>query len=174
MAKDNVNANGLRSLYYALIHSHLNYCPIILNCLTKTKLSKLAKVQKKAIRIISKSTYNAHTAPIFQQLKILPLNLIIKNANLMFMHSIHNNYAPLSFQHVWHLNAARHGDRNLRNTDHYSLPHPRTDQFKRFPLYSLPLKWNKSEELSLYHNTTTFKHALRDKLFLELNADLMV
>jgi len=172
MAKNNVNANGLRSLYYALIHSHLNYCPIILNCLTKTNLTKLAKVQKKAIRIISKSAYNAHTAPLFNNLKILPLDLIIRQANLMFMHSVHYNYSPTSFQQVWQLNAVRHGDRNLRNNDHYNLPVPRTEQFKRLPLYSLPLEWNKSEELSLYNNRTTFKHALRDKLFLELSANI--
>ncbi len=48
-----------------LVHSHLSYCPIILNCLSKTNLNRLEKVQKKAIRIITNSKYNAHTAPLF-------------------------------------------------------------------------------------------------------------
>ena len=29
MAKNNLNPSGLRSLYFALIHSHLSYCPIV-------------------------------------------------------------------------------------------------------------------------------------------------
>ena len=52
MAKNNINPPGLRALYFALIHSHLSYCPIILNCLTKSNLNKIEKIQKKAIRII--------------------------------------------------------------------------------------------------------------------------
>jgi len=70
MAKNNSNPPGLRALYFALIHSHLSYCPIILNCMTKSNLNKIEKIQKKAIRIISKSPYNAHTAPLFLNLKI--------------------------------------------------------------------------------------------------------
>jgi len=65
MAKNNLNLSGLRSLYFALIHSHLSYCPIILNCLSTANCKKLEKIQKRAVRIISKSAYNAHTQPLF-------------------------------------------------------------------------------------------------------------
>ena len=34
-------------------------------------------MQKKAIRNITKSQYTAHTAPLFTELKILPLNHLI-------------------------------------------------------------------------------------------------
>jgi hypothetical protein len=46
MAKNNVNCEGMRSLYFALIHSHLSYCPIILNCLSNKLKNRLFKVQK--------------------------------------------------------------------------------------------------------------------------------
>ena len=72
MAKNNLNPPGLRSLYFALIHSHLSYCPIILNCLSKTNITKLGKIQKKAVRIITKSKFNTHTQPLFIANKILP------------------------------------------------------------------------------------------------------
>jgi len=45
MAKNNINYNGLRSLYFALIHSHLSYCPSVLNCLSISNRNKLAKIQ---------------------------------------------------------------------------------------------------------------------------------
>jgi len=95
LAKNNLNPSGLRSLYFALIHSHLSYCPIILNCLSN--MNRLEKVKKKAIRVITKSPYNAHTPPLFFINKILPLDKIIKQSKLLFMHSIFNEYAPISF-----------------------------------------------------------------------------
>jgi len=36
-------------LYFALIHSHLCYCPTILSCTSISNQNKLAKIQKKAI-----------------------------------------------------------------------------------------------------------------------------
>ena len=107
MAKNNINLKGLRSLYFALIHSHLSYCPIILDTLSKTNLNKLFKIQKKAIRIITNSKYNDHTGPLFAMHKILPLDKIIKQAKLNFMHSIAFNYAPKSFENVWIKNNER-------------------------------------------------------------------
>jgi len=46
MAKNNLNYQGLRSLYFALIHSHLSYCPTILSCLSNSSKNRLALVQK--------------------------------------------------------------------------------------------------------------------------------
>ena len=68
----------LLSLYYALIHSRLSYCTSIFGCATKTALSKLFLKPKKAVRLISNSNYRAHTAIIFKELKILPLDLMIE------------------------------------------------------------------------------------------------
>jgi hypothetical protein len=168
MAKNNLNPSGLRSLYFALIHSHLSYCPIILNCLSKSNTSKLEKIQKKAIRIITKSKFNAHTQPLFIGNKILPFEKIIKNSKLLFMHSVYHEYAPTSFLHVWQKNNERQISQNLRNENDFALPIPRIERFKKFPIYSLPLEWNNAGELVFYENRAIFKHALREKLFEEL------
>jgi hypothetical protein len=58
-------------------------------------------VQKKAIRIISKSDYNEHTAPLFIQHGILPFEKLIEQAKLLFMHGIEYNYAHKSFTNTW-------------------------------------------------------------------------
>jgi hypothetical protein len=168
MAKNNLNPSGLRSLYFALVHSHLSYCPIILNCLSKTNLNRLEKVQKKAIRIITNSKYNAHTAPLFIEKGILPIDKIIKMAKLSFMHSIYYDYAPRSFEQVWTRNIDRQNDHHLRNENDFSLPNPRLEQFKRFPIYSLPFEWNNAGVLTFYDNKTTFKIALKNQLFEEI------
>ncbi len=108
--------------------------------------NQIKLIQKKAIRIITDSTYTAHTAPLFAQLQILPYELIIKQAKLLFMHSIEYNYAPTSFLGIWTKNYIIQGDRPLRNADNYTLPNPRTELFKKSPLYTLPLEWNMLDE----------------------------
>ena len=46
--------------------------------MNKTNITRLEKIQKKAVRIITKSSYNAHTTPLFINNKILPVIKIIK------------------------------------------------------------------------------------------------
>jgi hypothetical protein len=172
MAKNNLNSKGLRALYFALIHSHLSYCPVILNCLSSTNKSKIFKIQKKAIRTITNSRYNDHTSPLFIQHKILPFEKILKLSNLKFMHSIVYNYAPKSFNTIWTRNNERQRNHNLRDQNLFSLPVPRIELFKKFPIYSLPHTWNNCGALMFYDNKFTFLHALRDHLFTELENEL--
>ena len=117
------------------------------------------------------SRYNEHTTQLFIENKILPLDKILKQGKLIFMHSIFYNYAPQSFRNVWNHNEDRPSNINLRNDNHFKKPHPRIELFKRFPLYSLPDEWNKSEELMFYSNQFTFKRALCDRLFDEIEAN---
>ena len=61
----------LRSIYYSLFHSHLSY-GIPVWGLAKTSLTqKVTLLQKKAIRVVAKADYLAHTTPLFNKLKIL-------------------------------------------------------------------------------------------------------
>jgi hypothetical protein len=53
--------NILKTLYYSMIHSHLLYCPTILICAPKASLDRISLLQKKAIRIITKSKSSAYT-----------------------------------------------------------------------------------------------------------------
>jgi hypothetical protein len=168
MAKNNLNYTGLRALYFALFHSHLTYCPIMLSCLSLSNKNKIFKIQKKAIRLITNSRYNAHTSPLFSQHKIFTLDKIIKFGKLKFMHTVFNKYAPKSFENIWQLNGDREREHNLRNDNLFSLPIPRIDFFKKMPLYSLPQEWNNSGVLMFYENPITFLHELRNQLFLEM------
>jgi hypothetical protein len=93
-AKNTLSLHALKRLYYALIHSHLTYYP---SCTSKNNINRITKVQKKAIRVITHSRYNDHTAPLLINLGILPYDKITEQSKLMFMHSIEYNYAPRAF-----------------------------------------------------------------------------
>ncbi len=57
-----------KTLYFAMIHSHLVYCINIYSCATDTCLKKLRIKQKEAIKIICNAGYSDHTAPLFAHL----------------------------------------------------------------------------------------------------------
>jgi hypothetical protein len=155
---------ALRSLYFALFHSHLSYCPIIASCATNQNINKITLLQKKAIRIITNSTYHEHTAPIFKKLQILTYPKLIQYSKLNFMHSYIYNYCPNSFTNTWTLNTERENIPDLRNANLLSIPHPRIELFKKSPLYSLPVLWNSLNDTKLQHCKTTFRISLKEKL----------
>jgi hypothetical protein len=171
-AKNFLTPAALKTLYFAFIQSHLSYCPIVLSGISQHNFSQIKLIQKKAIRIITNSNYTAHTAPLFAQLQILPYELMVKQAKLLFMHSIEYDYAPTSFHNIWTKNLVNQGDRPLRNADNYSLPNPHTELFKKSPLYSLPSEWNKLDENRYISNRATFKTAIKYSLLLSLIDDL--
>ena len=163
-AKHFLPQKALIALYHSLIHSHLLYCPLIYSCTSKTNLDKISRVQKKAIRIVTNSSYTAHTAPLFSLHKILPLEKIITYAQLLFMHSIHYNYALPAFLTMWPKNSERDTQHNLRNTGDFTVPRANLSFFTKFPLYSFPKAWNSSGLLTYYQNPITFKIALLNEL----------
>jgi hypothetical protein len=66
-SKNFLTNNALKTLYYSLIHSHLSYCTSILSCTSNSNIQSIYKIQKKAIRIITKSgLYCPHWAPFLQ------------------------------------------------------------------------------------------------------------
>jgi hypothetical protein len=162
--KNFINKNSLITLYYALIHSHLTYCPITLSSTSSSNIKKILLIQKKAIRIISNNRYNAHTGPIFKELEILPYDKLLTEAKYKFMHSYVFNTCPISFHNTWTINSERDGIPNLRNNTLFELPHPRIELFKQSPFYTLPALWNDLNECKFYENRTTFKIAIRELL----------
>ena len=103
-AKNILPIKALTSLYYALLHSHLTYCPSLISCNSKTKISK---IQHKIIRIITHSPYRSDTAPLFTKLNIMPYHALIDHSKLIIMHSIHYNTAPESLRNLWPKNEER-------------------------------------------------------------------
>ena len=58
-------------LYNALLLPHINYCLVTWGYQCK----RINILQKRAIRIITLSTYNCHTAPLFKKLKLLTIKI---------------------------------------------------------------------------------------------------
>jgi hypothetical protein len=164
-AKRFLPSNALKTLYYSLVHSHLSYCTPILSCASNHNIQLITKVQKKAIRTITNSTYLAHTEPLFNQLKILSFPALILYSNVKLMHSVMYEYSPPSFRNIWHRNEHRDINHDLRNANDLIIPHARIELFKKSLLFQLPTAWNSLDiGIQLQHNKFTFNHALKEHL----------
>ena len=78
-------------LYNSLLLPHINYCLTTwgYHC------HRLQKLQKRAIRIITLSKYNDHTAPLFKKLNLLTIKDILALQELkLYYKFIHNNVPP--------------------------------------------------------------------------------
>jgi len=91
----------LINLYHTLIHSYLAYCNVCWASTYQASLDRLIKLQKKAIRVITKSAFAAHTSPLFHQLKIFNLDQIRQFQTGMFMHRANHNLLQAIFQNYF-------------------------------------------------------------------------
>jgi hypothetical protein len=140
--KNFISQDTLKTLYFAMVHSHVAYCLSVFSCANKTSMNRLKLKQKEAIRIVCKAGYRDHTAPLFARLKILPLEQMIELSILKFMHSFSHKLLPFSFNNMWQTNRDRHPDRVLRNADHLFIPPHKFATLKRLPLFTFPHFWN--------------------------------
>jgi len=140
--KNFIDLNSLKKLYFAMVHSHIAYCMNIYSCATKTNLNKLILKQKQAIRTICRAKYRDHTAPLFLNQKILPVEKLIIYYRVKFMHSYVHRNLPLSFSETWITNRERNPARLLRDADDIYIPPHRIELFKRMPLCTFPAAWN--------------------------------
>ena len=122
--------------------------------------------QKQAIRSISSASYRAHTAPLFQQLNILPLEKLIISYRLKFMHSYHFKKLPLSFAELWITNRQRIPERELRDADNYYIPPHRIEIVKRMPLFTFPLAWNDADDIKYNPIQHLFMRDLKNSFLL--------
>ena len=87
-------SNILLMLYYSMIFPHLNYCNIIWGNTYTSYMDKIYLLQKRAIRIITKSEYLAPSRPLFVKMHILPIFQLIQLNIRIFMFKFQNGLLP--------------------------------------------------------------------------------
>ena len=97
----NTPKNVLLSLYYSLFHSHMTYGICLYGLANSKYTSKIALIQKRAIRIISRSPFNAHTEPLFKNLGILNFSQVLKFQFSMFMWQYDHGELPACFNNYF-------------------------------------------------------------------------
>ena len=141
-------------IYNSLILSHINYGLLAWGY----SCGRVIKLQKKAMRIISLSKYNAHTEPIFKQLRLLKVIDILKLQELKFYYKFKNNKLPiylqnLPFQHNFEIH-----EHNTRIQNLLQIGKPAHEYARKCIRYHLPVSINStSTEILNKINTHSLK-----------------
>ena len=156
-----------------LVHCHLVYANIIWSSAKQSTLNPLYLKQKAAVRIISSSTYNAHTEPIFKNLNILPLPKLTLFFKLQFFQQFKSGLLPSGLRNMWSTSSELNPDRlyRLRNDDDIRIPISRLAHFNNFPLYSIPQAWSEftQEDIKIQRNKIIFNTLLKKHLLNQLD-----
>ena len=64
----------LKTVYYSLIYSHIQYCIATWGVVSATALEPLEKMHKRITRITTNGPFRSHTTPIFKELNLLKIN----------------------------------------------------------------------------------------------------
>ena len=99
----------LRTLYCSLVQSHLNYAILTWGY----SCNRLEKLQKRLIRIITWSKYNAHTKPLLKQLELLKLSDLLELSALKFYFKYLHGSLPRFF---YSFNIATQGTQHSHET----------------------------------------------------------
>ncbi len=83
-------------IYNSLILSHLNFCILAWGY----KCDIIIKLQKRIVRILSLSKYNAHTDSVFKTHKLLKVQDIFKLQEFKFYFKFINNKLPYYLQNL--------------------------------------------------------------------------
>ena len=110
-----VDSDTLKSIYYAIFHSHLSYGSIIWAQNSNNRnVKRIMRLQKKAVRIIKFNHFREHADPIFKQLGILKFVDDIDVQNMLLVSDSLNSRLPTILNKMYNFieNAHFHKTRN--------------------------------------------------------------
>ena len=124
---------------------------------SKEYITKLLKLQKRALRIISNSSYLCHTKPLFEKVNALNIFELYNKKNLgIFMYKYKAGMIPSSFDHLF---------ANLESIPNYNTRNKTNYRFDIHKIKSIlidgPKFWNLlPREVKSSSSVTTFKESL--------------
>ena len=130
-----------------------------------TNINPLVVLQKRTIRILSFSKFEAHTNPLFARLKILKLHDIIFFHTACFMYKFSKSSLPNTFDNFFTRINTRHSyNTRLSSKSSFALPNIRTNYGKFNITFFGPKVWNQVKESIKTLSFQSFKRELKADL----------
>ena len=149
----------LKQLYFSFIYPYLNYCISVWGSTFSSHTNNIFLLQKRAIRVICKKDYFAHTSPLFYSTKILKLQDIYKfNVAIQFFKNRNN------------LNYDRNHSYLTRSRNTLRTPLCRLTYTQQSVNYQGPLIWNEIPiDIKESRSISTFKYKFKNYLINQYN-----
>ena len=157
-ARKFLNESTLVTLYYSFVYPYLLYGIIAWGNTHQSHLDGLIKIQKRAVRVITFSSWDAHTAPLFNKLKLLNFSKIYQINVLIFMFKLHYGMLPPVFNEMFALNNTVHSH-YTRQAQLYHFPKWKLEVVRRSIRIQGVYVWN-SISVQIKHDCSLacFKH----------------
>ncbi len=161
-----VSLSALKMVYYSLVHSHISYCISAWGSAPKSIFHSLVTAQKKIIRLITFSHFQAHAAPLFAKLKILNItDLYHLNLSILLHNFLNNKFT--GFLHLNTLESFHSHNTRLSSRNNF-FQNSNTSKFSLRSLSSCGLKFwrtipNEIKSKSLFVFKSKLKQLLLSK-----------
>ena len=158
-----LNFRCLANIYFALIHSYINYANIVWASSNRTGLKKIFQKQKQAMRIIFNKPYFSHSKPLMKNLKSLNVYQINLYQIILFMYKVKMGTVPQIFNS--NFSSADHCHNTRFSLNCFQLP--RSSKVSKFSIIIRgPTLWNKFLTDNEKNNSSfpSFKQILKNKL----------
>ena len=141
--KNIIPKKSLKTLYFSLIQSHMTYGLLVWGNASQSHISRIQTLQKRAIRIITKSKYNSHTDPLFSGQNILKFSDLYEYQVLLFVFDQLCCHLPSSFVNLFHFNHDVQTNYLTRQSNNLYVPFSKRQFPKNLPIFHFPAIWNK-------------------------------
>ena len=137
-----VPATTLRYIYNSLIQPHFDNCSVVWSNFNKTLADKLQKLQNRAARVLTFSSYDTSADPLIRQLGWNKLDNQRKFHKAVMVHKSLHGLAP-DYLCSMFTDRSSINSYSLRDTEgKLAIPKPRTDYLKNSFSYSGAVFWN--------------------------------
>ena len=158
-------------LYHTMIQTYLNYGILLWGAAKRSYLHKVFRLQKKAIRVVTKSAYNAHTAPLFSRTGILHLHDLHHVELLKLMFDVINLVAPSKISDYYTFIADIHQHNTPQSTGIH-ITERRTQTANASILHSGPKLWSSmSNEIKQLQSRNVFKRRIKGHYLNDYKSD---
>ena len=169
--RENCPQSVLYSLYHSIFNSHLTYGLPVWGNADNIYLEKIRLLQKKAVRAITFSDFNAHSLPLLKDLEILSLSDLFQYQISSLLWDLDHDTLPTSLSGYFRKRKNDHShSTRMATAEKFSVKKSNT---KRFGLKSFQVQGsqilNKMKDLDIYKNSGSKKIFLikLKKSFLE-------
>ena len=135
-----------KTKYSSLVESHLRFGSIIYGAANPKLLEPISVMQRKAIRLVARASYNAHTDELFKKYRFLKYDDLVQLNQCIFLRQYSNKQLPTSFCSMFQYLPL---SQQVYRDDDYNVK-PKVVNFKSLsflPIIQLIRSWNRSSLL---------------------------
>ena len=163
-----VDITVLINLYYALIYPFLIYGILVWGITYPTTLQPIYILQKKALRLISFSPFDAHSSPLFKSLNIIKFHDLVDYHISIFMFKYKHNTLPSTFENFFMpVNEVHRYNTRSAYKENFYLPKARTNYGKFNIKFQGPKIWNALPDCIKNSSFQQFKSKMKSKTLKE-------